>query len=217
MGRLSTLVAKDLRVALREKSSLWVEAGFTVAGSVLVASAASAGENPWEAASAGLGLLAIFLAVLGGYALFLREAYTGTFEGLRASPVERWMLVLSKLVVSLLLMIVQLGAAAVVIVAFTPGLDPYWPGLLLWLGATAVMMSGVSAYASASLAFAESGSATMILVVLVLGVPYMVQAFGQLVMLMQGVALALPELGFLWLGGLGFSGVAVALGGIILE
>ena len=217
MGRLSTLVAKDVRVAIREKSSLWVQAGFTVAGSVLVASAASSGERPWEAASAGLGLLAIFLAVLGGYALFLREAYTGTFEGLRASPVERWMLVLSKLIVSLLLMAPQLAAAALVIVAFTPGLDPYWPGLLLWLGATAVMMSGVSAYASASLAFAESGSATMILVVLVLGVPYMVQAFGKLVLLMQGVALALSELGFLWLGGLGFAGVAVALGGLILE
>ncbi len=215
--KLARLVRKDLELEAREKHGLWVQTGFTVAAAVLVAAAASQAESPGETVAAGLLLVSLFHGLFAGYSAFLKEAYRGTLDGLRLAPVERWIVVSSKLLISLALMLAQLAVFAAVAAAFTLGLEVYWPGVASWLASTSLFIASVAAFVSAGMAFAEERSGPLAMIILVLSIPYLRAAAQPLQLSLQGTAPGPGELGVLWLVASGFAGLAVALASIVIE
>ncbi len=214
---LARLVAKDFGLELREKSSLWVQTGFTVAAAVLVASAASQSQAPHETIAIGLILVSLFHGLFTGYTVFLKEAYRGTLDGLRMAPVERWLIVVSKLVLATTTILVQLLVFAVAATLFTPGVSVEWASLLSWVGATSLFIGAASSFVSASMAFAEEKSGPLAMIILVLSIPYLRSASAPLSWTLQDLAPGGGELPVLWMISAVFVGIAVGLASIIIE
>jgi len=215
--KLARLIAKDFRVEARERHGLLVQAGFTAAAGVLVASAAATSSSPPETIAAGLILVALFQGMFAGYTAFLKEAYRGTLDGLRLAPVERWALAASKLTLTLATTLAQLLVFTAIAAAFTPGLQVDWTSLAQWAAATSLFIAAVSAFVSAGMAFAEERSTPLALLVLVLSIPYLRAAAPPLQAALQGAAPAAGELAVLWLVAAGFTGLSIALTSIVLE
>jgi len=214
---IATLLWKDLRVEVREKTNLWVQAGFTLAAGVLVASGASGAVNPADAGATSLSLVVLFLALFTGYSVFLREAYQGSLDGLRAAPVERWTIIMAKTLFALILLYPQILLFTVILDAFTFGLDPAWPPLLAWAAATSLFLAAITSFSSASLAFGEARSGPLVMVMLVLSIPYLRIAITHLATILSGVYP--PPGALLGLAAMAwaFTGLALFLGNYILE
>ena len=214
---VQTLLWKDVRIELREKTNLWVQAGFTLAAGVLVAAGASYAVNPADAAATGLALVVLFLSLFTAYSTFLREAYQGSLDGLRAAPVDRWAIVLAKTLYGLALLFPQIIFFTVIVDAFAFGLDPAWPPLIMWAGATSLLLASISSFAGASLAFGEARSGPLVMVMLVLSIPYLRIALDHLATILGGVYPQPGALLSLWAMAMAFTGIALFLGNYILE
>lgn len=216
-SQLQAIMAKDFRVEFRERSNLWVQLSFTVAVSVASAMAASYSGRPGDVGAASLGLYALFLSVFTGYSAFLREAYGGTLDGLRASPVERWVIFLAKSLLSLALIYPQILLFTGILGVFTQGLHVAWAPLAAWAGAASVFLASLTAFVSASLSHGEARAGPLLLLVLVLSLPYLKSSLAHAVDILNGAA---PEASGLlsdWLVAAGFAAVALYLSEFILE
>ncbi len=216
-SQLLAILEKDFRVEFREKTNLWVQLGFTIAVSIASAMAASYSTRPGDVGAATLGLYALFLSVFTGYSAFLREAYGGTLDGLRASPTERWVIFLAKSLLALAFILPQILVFTLVLKLFSGGLEVSWLPLLTWAGATSVFLAALTAFVSASLSYGEARAGPLLLLVLVLSLPYLKSSLAHLSDILNGVA---PEAAGLltdWLMAAGFSAIAIYLSEFILE
>ncbi len=216
-SQLLAIVEKDFRVEFREKTNLWVQLGFTIAVSVASAMAASYSTRPGDVGAAALGLYALFLSVFTGYSAFLREAYGGTLDGLRASPTDRWVIFTAKSLLALAFIFPQILVFTLVLKIFSGGLEVAWLPLPAWTGATSVFLAALTAFVSASLSYGEARAGPLLLLVLVLSLPYLKASLSHLSDILNGVA---PEAAGLltdWLVAAGFTAVAVYLSEFILE
>lgn len=216
-SQLAALVRKDFTLEAREKSNLWMLTAFTLASAVLTAAGAGYSESPGDTAAMALVLVSLFLSLFTGYAAFVREAATGSLDGLRAAPVDRWLIYLAKLLYVLAMTLPQLALFPLIVRAFTPGLEVAWGALAAWLGATSLALSAVTAFSSASLSFGEARAGPMVMVMLVLATPYLRVALDHLTTIMAGAYPPASGLAGLWLAALSFAGLTVALGGYVLE
>lgn len=215
-SRLAALVRKDLETEARRKTSLWVQAGFTLAASVLVASAASGAQSPEETAAAGMILVSLFLSLYASLSSFLKEAYRGTLDGLRAAPVERWLVASAKLVVSFILILAELLLFSLVLAAFSP-VRPAWPALLSWIGGTSLFLASVASFVSAGMAFAEESSGPLAMILLVLSIPYLRSAHAPLSLSLGGTYPEPGSLAALWGMAAVFGLLVIGLTSLVLE
>jgi len=162
-------------------------------------------------------LYSLFIALFEAYSAFIREAITGALDGLRSSPLSGWLLVLSKTLTSTTYMITQMLLFAVIARAFTFNARIAWAPLIAWITVVALFLAAVSGFVSASLAYSEARTGSVALLVLVLSIPYLKTAVDPLTDLLAGVAPEPRVLASLTLASLGFTGFAIALGGVVLE
>ena len=213
---LRAMVWKDVAIELRRRSDLWVSAGFTMAVSVLVSSGLYTADNPALGGSIGAVLTALFISLFTGFSAFTRETYKGTLDGLRVSPVERWMIVAAKTIVISMLILPHMLFYAILVYVFTPGFSVEWVSYLLWMGATTLFLSSITAFVSAALSFGEARTGPMAMTILVLSIPYLRIALDVLADIFEGVWVAGSLTGLWGMAGV-FVGLALLLGGYILE
>jgi len=216
LAKLRALLAKDIRLEARERLDAYVQLGFSASAGVLAAAAASLAGDPPSAAAAATVLAGVFQAIFTAHAGMVREALRGTLDGLRAAPVEGWLLAASKLLLAWPLILANLAVFTAVAAAFSP-LSPDWVHLAAWLAAASLFLGAASAFVSASLSQGEARAGTIALLVLALSVPYFLTAIDPLAAALSGAAPAAGQLPTLWLGAAGFALLALALGGVVLE
>lgn len=213
---LRAMVWKDIIIELRRRSDLWVSAGFTLAVSVLIASGLYIAENPALGGSIGAVLTALFISLFTGFSAFTRETYKGTMDGLRVSPVDRWLVIAAKIVVIAILIFPHLIFYALLVYVFTPGFTLEWILYLSWVGATTLFLSSVTAFVSSALSFGEARAGPTAMTILVLSIPYLRIALDTLIEVFEGVWAMGSSMSLWSMAGI-FAGLALFLGSYILD
>lgn len=217
MRLLFSLIRKDIRVDVRERIDSYVKIGFTLASGILASAASSYSQYPGEVLAGTLIAFALFLALFESFASFIREAISGTLEGLRSSPVESWILVLAKSIYSFTYIFTQLLLFSFIVKIFTIGVHIEWTAAILWSGGASLFLSSVAAFVSASLAFGEVKTGSVAFIVLVLSIPYLRITVDPLITIFSGVLPPVQSIIVMWLGGVSFLGFALVLSSAILD
>ncbi|MCE4626046.1 MAG: hypothetical protein F7B78_00130 [Desulfurococcales archaeon] len=217
LSLLLALIYKDLKVEVRERVDFYVKIGFTLAAGILASAAASYSQYPGEVLAGTMIAFALFLALFESFAGFIREALSGTLDGLRSSPVESWILILAKSTYSYIFLFSQLMLFSIIVKVFTIGLVVAWTPMLLWAGGVSLFLASVSAFVSASLSFGEARTGSVAFVVLVLSIPYLRVTVDPLITAFSGAHPPIDSLTSIWLGGASFLGFALVLSSAILD
>ena len=220
MGRLSVmlaLISKDLLVEAREKIDAYVRLGFTFASGVLGAAAATYSRDPASVAAGAMILFALFLSLFESYASFIKESLQGTLDGLRASPVEGWVLVLARTLLSWLILGTGLLVFAATLDAFSYNVSVAWPPLAAWSLAVALFLASIAGFVAATLSHGEARTGSVALLVLVLSIPYLRIAVDPLATILAGVYPDTSIMVSLWAVAGAFTGISLVLGGLILD
>ncbi|MCE4624995.1 MAG: ABC transporter permease [Desulfurococcales archaeon] len=217
MRELKALLRKDLTTELRDKGDLIVKLSFAVAAGVVASAAAAYAEEPAMAVAGALIIFTVMTGLFEAYSSFIREALTGTLDGLRAAPVEGWLLLASKALVSSLWVWLELIIFAATAAIFTLGLNPSWPPLLAWTVGEAVFMGGISSFVSASLSYGEARAGGVALLVLSLSIPFLRVSVDPLIVSLSGTYPSPGGLASMSIAALGFTAFTVVLGGLTLE
>ncbi len=215
---LYMLVWKDFLLDYRNPLNLTVLGVFSLAAGVAVGLVYRS--SLWPAPSlisAALPLGMVFLAIYTVHASFLREADAGTLDGLRLTPLDPGLLMVSKALYSTLLILASSLLLTLSALFFSGVPQVYLGGLVAWLGASSLFLGAVASLASSMLVYSGARGSLAPALLLVFFAPFINTAAPSLVDVLAGHSPSPGSfLGLLGLG-LGFLALGVGLSRFLVE
>ncbi|HWE31172.1 MAG TPA: heme exporter protein CcmB [Polyangia bacterium] len=217
MRAVGLLLWKDVVVELRAKELVYATIFFAAVVLLVFCFAFLGGPKPTVDVAAGVLWVAITLAgTVGISRAFEREREGDTLRALLLAPIPRSALYLSKLsAISLLMLLVEVVALALVSLLFGIGIGGILPSLLALLLLGTIGFAAVAALFGASLGRARSRDVLLPLLVYPIVVPVLIAGTRGTVALLRG---AEPAVSAFWLKFLlVFDAVFVSLGVWVFE
>ena len=170
MDRIYHMLMKDVMIEARRGFEVLASIGFVSASSLIIAEAAVKSVTPRFVIPA-LWIIVVFIAVFTATTTFVREVDKKTIYGMKLLPISSSTIFISKMLFTLLLILLQGGFSLILLAVFSGQLYMLSLNMLIVFIVLSIHVSAIASFTSALVMYSEGRAFLIPMLIFILTIP----------------------------------------------